>query len=287
MRWKCAALFCLAVGVAFALESGLRRTQLAQEQGDEWLSCFLSKIDLGFCKAISLSFSAMRLRWWPFAAWGTLFGNLFPGTTRSDPVKRRPGVTSSPYNTTSSSKKSAKIENRADFSIFWPHALRGGAKRGPKQNFRVYFSILYRSVYSDLDNSSSRRSNLRLSRFWVCTCFFQDFEKMIRKSRSLLIKTEVYLLFIEKNRGNLIWYNLPPIFVIFIFQIFGSQIFKKYGSQILDFGRSSVVWPIFRVAYVKVHEILLLSCRGRKSPACLHHVVKSVQRSALSHFRWC
>ena len=127
MRWKCAALFCLAVGVAFALESGLRRTQLAQEQGDEWLSCFLAKIDLGFCKAISLSFSAMRLRWWPFAAWGTLFGNLFPGTTRSDPVKRRPGVTSSPYNTTSKFKKIGQNRKSSRFfDILTPRSARRG-----------------------------------------------------------------------------------------------------------------------------------------------------------------
>ena len=38
---------------------------------------------------------------------------------------------------------------------------------------------------------------------------------------------------------------------------------------------------------MKVHEILLFSCRGKKSPTCLHHVVKSVQRSTLYHLRGC
>ena len=85
-----------------------------------------------------------------------------------------------------------------------PTLCEAGLNAAENKIFEITFQFLDRSVYSDLDNSSSRRSNLRLSRFLVCTCFFQDFEKMIRKSRSLLIKTEVYLLFIEKNRGNLI-----------------------------------------------------------------------------------
>ena len=61
-----------------------------------------------------------------------------------------------------SSKKSAKIENRADFSIFWLTLCEAGLNAAENKKIRDYFLIPHRSVVQDRDNSSSIKRKLRL-----------------------------------------------------------------------------------------------------------------------------
>ena len=143
-----------------------------------------------------------------------------------------------------SSKKSAKIENRADFSIFWLTLCEAGLNAAENKKIRDYFLIPHRSVVQDRDNSSSRKRKLRLKLILMIIPGMYKFLKKFWKSHQIIT------IWADENRSilDLYWKKSGESDLIqsildfshFQFSDFWITIFRK--NKILK-SRFSTFWP--------------------------------------------
>ena len=194
---------------------------------------------------INAQLAPKRLGWWPFATVFRLLSQIgFP--IQPTQIRSNGDQGWSPALTMRypSSKKSAKIENRANFSIFSPTLCEAGLNAAENKKIRDYFLIPHRSVVQDRDNSSSIKRKLRLKLILMIIPGMYNFFKKFWK------KHQIIKMFADKNRSilDLYWNKLGDSDLIqsildffhFHFSDFWIAIFRK--TKILK-SWFSTFWP--------------------------------------------